>query len=45
MGSPEAISWELAEKVAVRVAGHEPLADSYHYASLAPDFEELTAQA
>ena len=45
MGSPEAISWELAEKVAVRVAGHEPLADSYHYASLAPDFSELTAEA
>lgn len=45
MPSPEAISWSLAEKVAVRVAGNEPLADSYHYASLAPDFEELTAEA
>jgi len=45
MGSAEAISWDLAEKVGVRVAGHEPLAASYHYASLAPDFAELTAQA
>ncbi|HEX2699527.1 MAG TPA: zinc-dependent metalloprotease [Acidimicrobiales bacterium] len=45
MGSPGAISWDLAEKVAVRVAGREPLADSYHYASLAPDFAELTAEA
>jgi len=40
-----AISWELAEKVAIRVAGQEPLARSYHYASLEPDFVELTAQA
>lgn len=45
MGSADAISWDLAEKVAVRVAGREPLADSYHYASLAPDFAELTAEA
>ena len=42
---PEAISWELAERVAVRVAGGEPLARSYHYASLQPDFDELTAEA
>ncbi|HVL91966.1 MAG TPA: zinc-dependent metalloprotease [Acidimicrobiales bacterium] len=40
-----AISWDLAEKVAVRVAGQEPLARSYHYASLAPDFAELTSLA
>src|SRR5206468_11155041 len=39
------ISWELAERVAVRVAGREPFAESYHYASLQPDFDELTAQA
>lgn len=39
------ISWEVAERVAVRVAGREPFASSYHYASLAPDFEELTAEA
>ena len=27
--------WDLAERVAVRVAGREPFAESYHYASLA----------
>ena len=45
MASAEPISWDLAEKVAIRVAGDEPLARSYHYASLEPDFVELTAQA
>jgi coenzyme F420 biosynthesis associated uncharacterized protein len=35
----------VAERVAVRVGGREPLADSYHYGSLQPDFEELIAQA
>jgi coenzyme F420 biosynthesis associated uncharacterized protein len=39
------VSWELAERVAVRVAGRDPYQDSYHYASLQPDFEELTAEA
>src|SRR5688572_5078833 len=39
------VAWDLAEKVAVRVGGREPLAESYLYASLQPDFEELTAQA
>ncbi|MBV8692912.1 MAG: zinc-dependent metalloprotease [Actinobacteria bacterium] len=39
------IAWDLAERVAVRVAGREPFADSYHYASLQPDFDELTAEA
>ncbi len=39
------VAWDLAEKVAARVGGHEPLADSYLYASLQPDFEELTAEA
>ena len=41
----EPVAWGLAEKVAVRVAGTEPLARSYHYTSLGPDFEELTAEA
>jgi coenzyme F420 biosynthesis associated uncharacterized protein len=41
----EAVAWGLAEKVAVRVAGTEPLAQSYHYTSLGPDFAELTAEA
>ena len=40
-----AVDWSLAEKVAVRAAGREPFAESYHYASLAADFEELTALA
>jgi coenzyme F420 biosynthesis associated uncharacterized protein len=39
------VAWDLAEKVAARVGGREPLADSYLYASLQPDFEELTAEA
>ena len=43
MGS--AVDWGLAEKVAVRSAGREPFAESYHYASLTADFEELTALA
>jgi len=41
----EPVAWDLAERVAVRVAGREPLAESYHYASLQPDFDELTAEA
>lgn len=40
-----AVDWSLAEKVAVRAAGREPFAESYHYASLSADFEELTALA
>ena len=39
------VAWDVAEKVAVRVAGREPLAESYHYASLERDFAELTPQA
>ena len=41
----EIIAWDLAEKVAVRVAGREPLAESYHYSSLGQDFAEVTAEA
>jgi coenzyme F420 biosynthesis associated uncharacterized protein len=41
----EPIAWDLAERVAVWVAGREPLASSYHFASLQPDFEVLTAEA
>jgi len=40
-----AVDWGLAEKVAVRVSGREPFAESYYYDSLEPDFAELTAQA
>jgi coenzyme F420 biosynthesis associated uncharacterized protein len=39
------VDWNLAERIAVRVSGREPFAESYHYASLLPDFEELTAEA
>lgn len=40
-----AVDWELAGRFAARVAGREPFAQSYHVDSLAPDFEEFTAQA
>ena len=40
-----AVDWAFAEKVAVRVAGREPFALSYHHDSLAPDFARYTAQA
>ncbi len=41
----DVIGWEMAERVATRVAGREPFQDSYLYASLQPDFDELTAEA
>jgi coenzyme F420 biosynthesis associated uncharacterized protein len=40
-----AVDWSLAEKVAVRVSGREPFAESYYYDSLEPDFGEFTARA
>jgi coenzyme F420 biosynthesis associated uncharacterized protein len=40
-----AVDWGVAERVAARFAGREPFSESYHYDSLAPDFEELTAEA
>ena len=39
------IAWDTATRVAARVAGRDPFADSYHADSLTADFEELTAQA
>jgi coenzyme F420 biosynthesis associated uncharacterized protein len=39
------VDWALAQRIAVRVSGREPFAESYHYASLEPDFIELTAEA
>jgi coenzyme F420 biosynthesis associated uncharacterized protein len=39
------VDWALAQRIAVRVSGREPFAESYHYASLEPDFMELTAEA
>jgi coenzyme F420 biosynthesis associated uncharacterized protein len=43
--TPSAVDWSLAERVAVRVAGREPFADSYHAQSLVPDFEQFTVIA
>ncbi len=42
---PEPVAWDLAERIAVRVAGREPFSESYLAASLAADLTELTAQA
>jgi coenzyme F420 biosynthesis associated uncharacterized protein len=39
------LDWALAERVARRVAGREPLASSYLAASLRDDFRALTAEA
>jgi coenzyme F420 biosynthesis associated uncharacterized protein len=39
------VDWELAQRVAARTVPHDPFADSYHYDSLGPDFEELTSIA
>ena len=41
----EPVDWALAERIAIKVAGREPFAGSYHADSLGPDFAELTAQA
>ena len=41
----EPVNWELAARVASRVAGTDPLARSYHYATLEADFAEATARA
>jgi coenzyme F420 biosynthesis associated uncharacterized protein len=39
------VDWRLAERVAGRVAGTEPLATSYRAAGLASDFEQATQAA
>ena len=41
----DAVDWALAARVARRVAGRSPLADSYLATSLSEDFAEVTAQA
>ncbi|MBW8826099.1 MAG: zinc-dependent metalloprotease [Acidobacteria bacterium] len=41
----DAVAWDLAERVATRVARRDPFEGSYLTDSLLPDFEELTAQA
>lgn len=42
---PAPVDWSVARRVAVRVAGQEPLAASYHYERLATDFAEVTSEA
>ena len=39
------VDWDFARTVAVKVAGREPFAESYHHLSLETDMTELTAQA
>ena len=43
--APEPVDWGLAERVARRIAGREPLATSYLGPSIARDFTEVTVQA
>ncbi|MGH9278647.1 MAG: zinc-dependent metalloprotease [Acidimicrobiales bacterium] len=43
--SLDPVAWDVAERMAVRVGGRDPLEDSYLYTSLEPDFREFTAQA
>jgi coenzyme F420 biosynthesis associated uncharacterized protein len=45
MGEAAPVDWALAERIAIRVAGSEPFAGSYHADSLVPDFAELTVEA
>jgi coenzyme F420 biosynthesis associated uncharacterized protein len=42
---PEPVDWELAERVARRFAGREPIAASYLGGSLHSDFSAVTTQA
>ncbi|MEW6154294.1 MAG: zinc-dependent metalloprotease [Actinomycetota bacterium] len=42
---PDPVAWDVAERIARRVAGRDPLQESYHYSSLEPDFREFTELA
>jgi coenzyme F420 biosynthesis associated uncharacterized protein len=42
---PDPVDWALAERVARRFAGREPLASSYLGRSLRPDFDAVTTEA
>lgn len=42
---PDPVDWALASRVARRVAGRDPLGDSYLAASLISDFDEVTRTA
>src|SRR5262245_24451201 len=44
-GRADLVDWDLAQRIAVRVAGTELWAGSYHADSLEPDFAEFTAPA
>jgi coenzyme F420 biosynthesis associated uncharacterized protein len=43
--APDPVDWQLAQRVAGMVAGTDPLARSYHGASLERDFKEVTSVA
>jgi len=43
--TPDPIDWALAQRVARRIAGRDPLTDSYLAASLRDDFAAVTHQA
>ncbi len=42
---PEPVDWKLAERIAQRLAGRDPLESSYLAASLQADFEDATTTA
>lgn len=42
---PDPVDWALASRVARRVAGRDPLGDSYLAGSLRSDFDDVTRQA
>ena len=44
-GPSDAVSWDLAERVAVRISRREPLAGTYSYSELNADFEQATREA
>ncbi len=39
------VDWELAQRIATGIAKRNAAPQSYHYATLAPDFERFTAEA
>ncbi len=45
MSATDPVDWDLAKRVASKVAGREPFSVSYHAHSLLPDFTEFTQQA
>lgn len=39
------VDWDLAQRIATGIARRKATPQSYHYATLAPDFERFTAEA